>query len=144
MNHIGSQSNIADILSKHWSHKSAYPLLRPVFHYVGDTGDLFIDDMDTTVDGIDTTANQAIAGNTDMITNTDTTQFYPWGVTNCSGEQRLARLLVSGDLVGSAAESPNSGSAVILYSRQPTDFPFAAAAATGHPLLPAKLILPVK
>ena len=44
MNHIRSGSNIADILSKHWSHKSAYPLIRPVFNYIGDTGDLFIDD----------------------------------------------------------------------------------------------------
>ena len=44
INHIKSQSNVADILSKHWSYKSAYPLLRPIFHYAGDTGNLFIDD----------------------------------------------------------------------------------------------------
>ena len=49
INHIPSGSNIADILSKHWSHRSAYPLLRPVFHYIGDTGNLFIDDIDYTV-----------------------------------------------------------------------------------------------
>ena len=44
INHIRSQPNPADILSKHWSHKAAYPLLRPIFHFCGDTGSLFTND----------------------------------------------------------------------------------------------------
>ena len=44
INYIRSQSNLADILSKHWSQKAAYPLLKPIFDYSGDTGNLYIDD----------------------------------------------------------------------------------------------------
>jgi hypothetical protein len=38
LNHLVSKSNLADIVTKHWGYSSAYPLLRPVLHHMGDTG----------------------------------------------------------------------------------------------------------
>ena len=45
INHIISGSNAADIVSEHWSHKSAWPLIKPLFNHEGDTGELYVDDM---------------------------------------------------------------------------------------------------
>ena len=44
LNHVTSKSNLADVVSKHWSHSAVYNLLKPVFHHVGDTGELYKDD----------------------------------------------------------------------------------------------------
>ena len=42
---IGSEFNISDIISKHWSYQSVYAnLLQPTFYFEGDTGHLFDDD----------------------------------------------------------------------------------------------------
>jgi hypothetical protein len=38
INHLISKSNLADIVTKHWGYSSAYPLIRPVLHHMGDTG----------------------------------------------------------------------------------------------------------
>ena len=45
LQHLSSQFNIADIVSKHWSYQSVYAnILRPTFYFEGDTGHLFEDD----------------------------------------------------------------------------------------------------
>ena len=44
LQHIDSEANVSDILSKHWGYQSSWPLLQPLFHYEGDTGALFYDD----------------------------------------------------------------------------------------------------
>ena len=46
LNHLTSKSNLADIVTKHWGHSSAYPLIKPVLHHIGDTGMLGDDDDD--------------------------------------------------------------------------------------------------
>ena len=38
LNGLVSKSNLADIVTKHWGYSSAYPLIRPVVHHMGDTG----------------------------------------------------------------------------------------------------------
>ena len=46
LNHVPSEDNLADIVTKHWSYAGVYKrLLKPIFHYVGDTSTLYIDDM---------------------------------------------------------------------------------------------------
>jgi hypothetical protein len=50
LHHLGSHSNVADVLSKHWSHGSVYSLLRPIFHHLGDTGTLYTDDSPDCLD----------------------------------------------------------------------------------------------
>ena len=45
LQHIPSESNIADVLSKHWKYKSAWPLLQPVLHFEGNVGTMYIDDL---------------------------------------------------------------------------------------------------
>ena len=45
MNHIILGSNAADIASEHWTHKAAWPLIKPLFNHEGDTGELYIDDV---------------------------------------------------------------------------------------------------
>ena len=45
MNHIISGSNAADVVSKHWTHESAWPLIKPLFNHEGDTGELHTDDV---------------------------------------------------------------------------------------------------
>ena len=50
LHHISSPSNLADILTKHWSHSSVYNLLRPVFHHLGNTAMLYIDDSPECLD----------------------------------------------------------------------------------------------
>ena len=48
MQHIRSEYNFADVLSKNWSHQSVYDLLlKPLFHHVGNTEDLFEHDTIT-------------------------------------------------------------------------------------------------
>ena len=45
LQHLKSQFNIADILSKHWSYQCVYDsILKPAFYFEGDTGHLFHDD----------------------------------------------------------------------------------------------------
>eukprot|EP00536_Pseudo-nitzschia_multiseries_P019502 jgi/Psemu1/61063/gm1.61063_g len=44
MMHIPGKDNCADILTKHWGYSVVYPLLRPIFHFCGNTGDLLQDD----------------------------------------------------------------------------------------------------
>ena len=44
INHLISKSNVADVVSKHWSHDDVHSLLRPVFNHIGDTGTLHHDD----------------------------------------------------------------------------------------------------
>jgi hypothetical protein len=46
-NHIPSELNVADILSKHWGHSQVYPLLKPILFYQGDVG--LIQHKDTVV-----------------------------------------------------------------------------------------------
>eukprot|EP00536_Pseudo-nitzschia_multiseries_P013847 jgi/Psemu1/36665/gm1.36665_g len=41
---VSSSVSASDILTKHWSHSVVYPLLRPIFHFCGNTGDLLQDD----------------------------------------------------------------------------------------------------
>ena len=50
MYHIASHSNLTDLLTKHWSHNANYQLLRPVFHHVGNTANLYIDDRPGCLD----------------------------------------------------------------------------------------------
>jgi hypothetical protein len=38
--HVKSNSNPADVLSKHWGHATAWPLLQPLLFWAGDTMDL--------------------------------------------------------------------------------------------------------
>ena len=50
LQHISSEFNLANIVSKHWSYQSVYAnILRPTFYFEGDTGHLFEDDT-LTVD----------------------------------------------------------------------------------------------
>jgi hypothetical protein len=44
LNHIPSELNVADILSKHWGHSQIYPLLRTVLFYQGNTLDLITEE----------------------------------------------------------------------------------------------------
>ena len=45
LQHINSEFNISDIVSKHWSYQSVYAnLLWPIFYFEGDTGHLVDDD----------------------------------------------------------------------------------------------------
>ena len=46
-NHIISGSNTADVVSEHWTHKSAWPLTGPLFNREGDTGEPHADDLAT-------------------------------------------------------------------------------------------------
>ena len=39
--HIPGSLNVADVLSKHWGYQQAWDLLRPIFHFQGDTATLF-------------------------------------------------------------------------------------------------------
>lgn len=52
LHHLISSSNLADILTKHWSHNSVYNLLKPLFHHVGNTAQLYIDDSPECLDNI--------------------------------------------------------------------------------------------
>ena len=38
--HVRSEANVSDILSKHWGYQQAWPLLRPLLFWKGDTKDL--------------------------------------------------------------------------------------------------------
>ena len=49
LNHVSTKSNVADLLSKHWSYPTAHPLLKPIFHHIGDTADLYCADVDHTI-----------------------------------------------------------------------------------------------
>jgi hypothetical protein len=44
LQHIKSECNIADILTKHWGYQSTYELIRPIFHFEGNTAALYFDD----------------------------------------------------------------------------------------------------
>ena len=46
LNHIKSGSNIADVLSKHYSHSAGYQLMKPILNHMGDTAELFNNDVD--------------------------------------------------------------------------------------------------
>ena len=49
LHHLPSESNLANILSKHWWHQSSYEtLLKPLFHCMGNVGKLFSDDEEDT------------------------------------------------------------------------------------------------
>eukprot|EP00536_Pseudo-nitzschia_multiseries_P013983 jgi/Psemu1/68937/estExt_Genemark1.C_6400007 len=37
MQYLAGKDNCADILKKHWGHSVVYPLLKPIFHYCGNT-----------------------------------------------------------------------------------------------------------
>ena len=53
MYHLKSANNLADILTKHWSHAANhYQLLQPIFHYVGNTANLYIDDRPGCLDNV--------------------------------------------------------------------------------------------
>ena len=46
MLHIETKYNFADILTKHWGYQGTYyELIQPVFHHVGNTAALFLDDL---------------------------------------------------------------------------------------------------
>jgi hypothetical protein len=44
LQHIKSECNIADILTIHWGYQSTYELIRPIFHFGGNTAALYFDD----------------------------------------------------------------------------------------------------
>ena len=45
LQHIASEWNFSDILTKNWSYQSSYhELIQPVFHHAGNTAALFLDD----------------------------------------------------------------------------------------------------
>ena len=45
LQHIASEWNFSDILTKNWSYQSSYQeLIQPVFHHAGNTAALFLDD----------------------------------------------------------------------------------------------------
>ena len=45
LQHIASEWNFADILTKNWAYQSSYrELIQPVFHHSGNTAALFLDD----------------------------------------------------------------------------------------------------
>ena len=44
-NGVISGSDAVDIVSEHWIHKSAWPLIKPLFNHKGDTGELHTDDV---------------------------------------------------------------------------------------------------
>ena len=45
LQHLASEWNFADILTKNWSYQSSYhELIQPVFHHSGNTAALFLDD----------------------------------------------------------------------------------------------------
>ena len=44
LQHLKSECNIADILTKHWGYQSTYELIRPIFHFGGNTAALYFDD----------------------------------------------------------------------------------------------------
>ena len=50
LHHIKSSNNLADVLTKHWSHSSVYNLLRPIFHHTGNTAALYTDDNPECLD----------------------------------------------------------------------------------------------
>jgi hypothetical protein len=43
LQHIKSEANVSDILSKHWGYQACWELIRPIFHFRGDTSNLFYD-----------------------------------------------------------------------------------------------------
>ena len=44
LQHIASEWNFADILTKHWAYQNSYnELIQPVFHHPGNTAALFLD-----------------------------------------------------------------------------------------------------
>ena len=46
LQHLRSEFNLADVVSKHWSHQSVYDgLLKPTFFFEGDTGHLIEDNL---------------------------------------------------------------------------------------------------
>ena len=46
LEHLASEWNFADILTKNWSYQSSYyKLIQPVYHHSGDTAALFLDDI---------------------------------------------------------------------------------------------------
>ena len=46
LQHLKSKFNLADVVSKHCLYQSVYEgLLKPVFYFEGDTGQLFEDDL---------------------------------------------------------------------------------------------------
>ena len=46
MNHLSSEFNLADVLSKHWGYQNSYELLlKPIFHHVGNVGTLIDHDV---------------------------------------------------------------------------------------------------
>ena len=52
LNHLRSENNLSDILTKHWSHTSVYNLLKPAFYHKGNTADLYIDDTPGCLDTV--------------------------------------------------------------------------------------------
>ena len=45
LQHIASEWNFSDILTKNWAYQSSYrELIQPVFHHLGNTTALFLDD----------------------------------------------------------------------------------------------------
>jgi hypothetical protein len=44
LQHLKSECNIADILTKHWGYQTTYELIRPIFHFGGNTAALYFDD----------------------------------------------------------------------------------------------------
>jgi hypothetical protein len=50
LQHLKSECNIANILTKHWGHQSTYELIRRIFHFGGNTAALYFDDTLEEVD----------------------------------------------------------------------------------------------
>ena len=52
LNHLTSENNLSDVLTKHWSHTSVYNLLKPELYHQGNTADLYIDDTPGCLDTV--------------------------------------------------------------------------------------------
>ena len=73
LQHLKSEFNISDLVSKHWHYQSVYDtLLKPTFYYEGDTGHLIDSENDTLLDNhcddIDTIVTTPVTDTQDVIT----------------------------------------------------------------------------
>ena len=50
LHHIRSHNNLSDVLTKHWSYNSVKDLLKPIFHFIGNMANLYIDDSPSCLD----------------------------------------------------------------------------------------------
>ena len=85
LHHLKSANNLADILTKHWSHNSVYNLLRPIFHHSGNTASLYKDDSPYCLDDYLTVDNNATTDITPDIKRKNVT----WSSLQCDTKGRI-------------------------------------------------------